>query len=605
MKTSEKKRISKENVFDGDHETPTHRAAAEGDTQLLVVAIKQDPSSIQQKDSDGYTPLHHTVLGKHMSALKRLVKMGADVNAQDGQGRTCLSIAAYQGWCEGLIYLLRKGARQDIVDNSGRSPLHASTYDTDVKPLTTLLKRLKSEGINLGDNEKMTTLHWAAFHDRPDHVRQLLQKGALLTVADVDGKTPLHWAAQNGSRACAVLLVESDESGELLSRVDKCGKLALHLAAAAGHVGILQDLAEAGPHLCGEGDMDDRTPLHWSAATGHASCVRTLLNLGVSPDPRDADGVTPLEYSNNAGHLDCKTLIQNKIKSKGTKPEVLKRKSGGGGSSFLSSLFSRRKHEKASKKSSETTALPDVVSTSMVHARDVNGHKSNCMTSLKPDADIGAQSQTFYNKSFDFGDVNSDVHAKNINARLKKTTSHQLLNANGEFSPSSPSLKTPTTLSKNKEPVTNGNYGLTPHTRGIHLSPLGDFRAHSLSPRVYSPGLLRESPGGVLRRAGELEPLRKDRPMKEKRDFPLPLPSHLTRLRQDFADGRSRSPTPTVPYKISGRVVLPDIKADLAEGGLDTDTRINRKEKKKKHRKKEQRPEVVDETPSYLGTPVN
>lgn len=44
----------------------------------------------------GYTPLAHAVLGKHLQALKKLVKMGADVNLQDAQGRTCLSIAAYQ-----------------------------------------------------------------------------------------------------------------------------------------------------------------------------------------------------------------------------------------------------------------------------------------------------------------------------------------------------------------------------------------------------------------------------------------------------------------------------------------------------------------------------
>lgn len=44
----------------------------------------------------GYTPLVHAVLGRHMSALKRLVTMGADLDIQDGQGRTCLSICAYQ-----------------------------------------------------------------------------------------------------------------------------------------------------------------------------------------------------------------------------------------------------------------------------------------------------------------------------------------------------------------------------------------------------------------------------------------------------------------------------------------------------------------------------
>ena len=38
-----------------------------------------------------------------------------------------------QGWFEGVIYLLRKGARQSIAEKSGRTPLHASTYDKDVR----------------------------------------------------------------------------------------------------------------------------------------------------------------------------------------------------------------------------------------------------------------------------------------------------------------------------------------------------------------------------------------------------------------------------------------------------------------------------------------
>jgi ankyrin repeat protein len=44
----------------------------------------------------GLTPLGQAVVSQQMAVVKRLVKMGADINAQDGIGRTCLSIAAYQ-----------------------------------------------------------------------------------------------------------------------------------------------------------------------------------------------------------------------------------------------------------------------------------------------------------------------------------------------------------------------------------------------------------------------------------------------------------------------------------------------------------------------------
>lgn len=44
----------------------------------------------------------------------------------------------------------------------------------------------------------MTALHWASFHNRPEHVQALLQKGADPTLVDKDFKTALHWAVQVG-----------------------------------------------------------------------------------------------------------------------------------------------------------------------------------------------------------------------------------------------------------------------------------------------------------------------------------------------------------------------------------------------------------------------
>lgn len=42
----------------------------------------------------------------------------------------------------------------------------------------------------------MTALHWAAFHNRPEHLQLLLMSGANMYSQDIDGKTPLHWAAE-------------------------------------------------------------------------------------------------------------------------------------------------------------------------------------------------------------------------------------------------------------------------------------------------------------------------------------------------------------------------------------------------------------------------
>ena len=52
----------------------------------------------------GFTPLAYAVQSEQLHAVKRLVKMGANIDSQDAAGRTCLSVAAYQV-CETLMYL--------------------------------------------------------------------------------------------------------------------------------------------------------------------------------------------------------------------------------------------------------------------------------------------------------------------------------------------------------------------------------------------------------------------------------------------------------------------------------------------------------------------
>ncbi|XP_069140684.1 uncharacterized protein [Argopecten irradians] len=298
-----------------------HQAAANGDTTLLIQAIQKDPSVIEQEDIDGYTPLSHAVRAEQLGAVKRLIKMGADVNSRDGQGRTCLSTAAYQGWYDGVMYLLRKGAKQNISDKSGRTPLHACTYDKDLRIIGALLQTLTGSEVNQPDNEKMTPLHWAAFHDRPEHVQMLIMHGGDMTCQDVDNKTALHWAAQKGSIESCRVLIHCAKNQRFVNIPDSSGKTAVHYAAAAGNVNILDELAKlTGCELECE-DPDDRTPLHWATAMGHVSCVSLLLRQKVTPNPVDIEGGTPLDYAQQSGHKECQAMLE---KAMGIKPNSQK-----------------------------------------------------------------------------------------------------------------------------------------------------------------------------------------------------------------------------------------------------------------------------------------
>ena len=53
----------------------------------------------------------------------------------------------------------------------------------------------------------------------------------------------------------------------------------------------------------------NRTPLHWSAATGHARCVALLLRLGSDKTTEDKHEALPLQYAQQGYHSACCKLL--------------------------------------------------------------------------------------------------------------------------------------------------------------------------------------------------------------------------------------------------------------------------------------------------------
>ncbi|TRY85576.1 hypothetical protein DNTS_032553 [Danionella cerebrum] len=257
----------------------------------------------------------HAVSGRQVDTVKLLLKMGASINTQDACGRTSLSLATYLGWLEGCVCLLRNGAKQNIPDKNGRLPIHAATAETDFRLMAVLLQQSTLCEINHQDNEGMTALHWACFHNRPEHSQALLQKGADPTLVDKDFKTALHWAVQSGSRFICSLILEHSLGSSVINYDDENGKTCVHIAAAAGFSDIINELSRIPETNLQALDVDERTPLHWAAAAGKDDCVQVLLELGVEHSPRDINENTPLTYAMYCGHTACIKLLSTENRS--------------------------------------------------------------------------------------------------------------------------------------------------------------------------------------------------------------------------------------------------------------------------------------------------
>lgn len=78
-------------------------------------------------------------------------------------------------------------------------------------------------------------------------IKQLLEKKRSLTaVRDKYGWTPLHHAAYSGRELTSKLLLERDTSAAFIGDKDR-NMTALHLAAARGHIGIVNEIISSCP----------------------------------------------------------------------------------------------------------------------------------------------------------------------------------------------------------------------------------------------------------------------------------------------------------------------------------------------------------------------
>jgi len=128
-----------------------------------------------------------------------LIERGAAVNFEAAIGGTALHFAAKGGHLDCVKLLLAHGADLGIADNYFGTPLGAATMNRSSNCIAVMDYLLRSgASIDAADSEnQQTALIRAASGGNLDAVKFLVQRGADLTLTDVDGYTALHRAIEN------------------------------------------------------------------------------------------------------------------------------------------------------------------------------------------------------------------------------------------------------------------------------------------------------------------------------------------------------------------------------------------------------------------------
>ena len=188
---------------------------------------------------------------------------------------------------------------QRLLNDSGEIP----DDEILVPPLDLKLVRLNLCPFDKADTEALVE---ASKEGRLEEVETRLKKPQDPNAVNKEGRTALHFAAENNYLECARLLLEAGASCDLATN---SGRTALHCAVANGHVEVVCLLLEAGANCNLAGGQEGVTPLHSAAVHGHTEVVRMLLEAGASCELTTNSGVAPMHGAVANGHIEVVHLL--------------------------------------------------------------------------------------------------------------------------------------------------------------------------------------------------------------------------------------------------------------------------------------------------------
>ena len=211
-----------------------------------------------------------------------------------GSGDLTMKLMALESKAETVVW-------SAAADESWATELHVAADDS-LAAVEEVTERTLDD-LNAQDQKGKTPLMVAAMFDKPVIACRLIELGADVTIADERGGTALHWAAYAGELPMVQALVAAKADVEALGEtVDRCKGSPLHNAARGGNLAVLDALIRMGADVKAV-DSERKTALHLSAMCGLVAVMRRLVELGMDVDSVDGSGGTALIMAAMTGQV--------------------------------------------------------------------------------------------------------------------------------------------------------------------------------------------------------------------------------------------------------------------------------------------------------------
>ncbi len=210
-------------------ETALILASWYGSPEIVDIILKKG-ANINAQDKQGYTAIAKASslgIGRHFEIVENLISACANINLKTKDGLSPYLLARINGHLELAKLLKNNGANEEIFfdkNQASREILHAAKLNDNSRFIYS--NNFKPD-LNFADIQGLTPLMYAARNGNKFITKILLQKTAKLNLKDNSGKTALIYSARRGNTEITSLLLDKGADSDIK---DKDGFTALEWA---------------------------------------------------------------------------------------------------------------------------------------------------------------------------------------------------------------------------------------------------------------------------------------------------------------------------------------------------------------------------------------